>query len=117
MIRGQPRGNLLVMKKNNKTIFDRALARAQQETAKVFDTIRKERDYTEKESKILIKEIGQRIVPLNEQQQTINDLLKETTDKKQRLELLEQYHEVNSDIQKYWKNKNAEWEKKEKNKT
>ena len=102
------------MSKNNKTIFDRALARSQQETAKVFDTIRKERDYIEKEGKVLIREIGQKIVPLNDQQKAIDDLLKETTDKKQRLELLEQYHEVNSDIQKYWRNKNAEWEKKEK---
>ena len=101
--------NFKKMNQNDKNIYDRALARTQKETADIFKSVRKKKDYQEKESKTLIREVASSIVPLDNQRKQINTLLKNTTDKKQRLDLLEEYHQVNSKITDYWENKNKKW--------
>jgi len=99
------------MKKNNENIYDRALARAQEEIADVLNSVKKKNNYREKESKTLIKELGQSIVPLDNQRKQINTLLKSTTDKGQRQQLLEEHHKVVNKIQSFWENKEQKWNK------
>ena len=90
-------------------IYNRAFERTMRETDDVLSKLRNKQNYTEKESKVLVKEVAQNILPLDNQRKLINKTLKTTTDKSKRLNLLEDYHKVNSEIQSYWDKKNSEW--------
>jgi len=94
-----------------KNLYDRAFARAQKETEQVIETVRKQKEYLKGETLPLLREVGGKITKLDNQRKQINTLLKTTKDKKQRLDLLEQHHEVVNTITEFWNRKNSKLSK------